>query len=258
MHWYVNFSDPVPEPGAEPTIFEWAGGLPALTRMTRLLHEKHIPADALLTPLFAELPPGQAAAEAAWLAEVFGGPAGTADPDTPSAPGAPFRPVGFPALADGQVMTAEQRARWVALATLAADEAKLPDDAQFRAAFQSFLEWSSRQPATEGNPAARWGWGPAGPPDTTPAAPPEADSGPVNLPGPDETVTFEAHIRPLFRASDRQSMSFVFDLWSGDDVRAHASGILDRLRDGTMPCDGAWESEKIDVFRRWAESPGQP
>jgi len=36
MHWYVEFKDPVPDPDREPTIFEWAGGLPALTRMTRI------------------------------------------------------------------------------------------------------------------------------------------------------------------------------------------------------------------------------
>jgi len=29
MHWYAGFRDPVPS--AEPTLFEWAGGLPALT-----------------------------------------------------------------------------------------------------------------------------------------------------------------------------------------------------------------------------------
>jgi hypothetical protein len=27
---------------------------------------------------------------------------------------------------------------------------------------------------------------------------------------------------------------------------------------GTMPCDGAWPPEKIEVFRRWTESGGQP
>ena len=62
MHWYVGFRDPVPEPGREPTLFEWAGGLPALTRMTRLLYEKHVPADPLLAPLFADMPPGSAGA----------------------------------------------------------------------------------------------------------------------------------------------------------------------------------------------------
>jgi hypothetical protein len=41
---------------------------------------------------------------------------------------------------------------------------------------------------------------------------------------------------------------------SHPDVQAHADGILDRLRNGTMPCDGAWPPEKIEVFIRWTES----
>ena len=50
-------------------------------------------------------------------------------------------------------------------------------------------------------------------------------------------------------------MQFAFDLWSYDDVRAHAAGLfLSRLNDGTMPCDGAWPSAQVEVFRRWAES----
>ena len=53
-------------------------------------------------------------------------------------------------------------------------------------------------------------------------------------------------------------MSFAFDLWSADDVRAHAAGILQRLQDGSMPCDGAWPAGQIDVFRRWTESGMQP
>ena len=75
MHWYVEFRDPVRRPGAEPTLFEWAGGLPALTRLTRLLYDKHVPADDLLAPLFATMPPGLPQREAAVLAEAFGGPA---------------------------------------------------------------------------------------------------------------------------------------------------------------------------------------
>jgi hypothetical protein len=67
-------------------------------------------------------------------------------------------------------------------------------------------------------------------------------------------VSFGAHIRPLFRERDRQSMSFAFDLWSHEDVAARAADILQRLRDGTMPCDGAWPDGKITVFQRWAES----
>ncbi len=32
-----------------PTVFEWAGGLPALTRMTRIFYEKYVPNDDLLS-----------------------------------------------------------------------------------------------------------------------------------------------------------------------------------------------------------------
>jgi hypothetical protein len=49
-------------------------------------------------------------------------------------------------------------------------------------------------------------------------------------------------------------MTFALDLWSAADVQAHADDILQRLRDGTMPCDGAWPAEKIEVFRRWTQS----
>ena len=38
------------------------------------------------------------------------------------------------------------------------------------------------------------------------------------LPAADESVRYDKHIKPLFRTRDRQSMTFVFDLWSYDDV----------------------------------------
>ena len=80
----------------------------------------------------------------------------------------------------------------------------------------------------------------------------------MTLPGPDEQVSFATHIKPLFRDRDRQSMSFAFDLWSVDDVRAHATDILDRLASGSMPCDGAWPDQQVAVFRRWTETGCQP
>jgi hypothetical protein len=55
----------------------------------------------------------------------------------------------------------------------------------------------------------------------------------------------------LFRPMDHQSMKFVFDLWSHDDVSRHADAILVRLRQGSMPCDGAWPKERTDAFERW-------
>ena len=238
MHWYVKFRDPGRP--ADPTLFEWAGGLPALTRMTRMLYENLLPADDLLAKEFADLPPGAPQREAAWLAESFGGP----------------RRDGVTALA-GRDLTSAQRARWVALALAAADQAALPDDPAFRAAFAGFLDWASRAPASSTGDVPHWDWGPGGRPDTSEE--PADDSKPsVALPGPDETVGFEAHIRPLFRERDRTSMLFAFDLWSPADVQQHASDVLARLRAGTMPCDGAWPEEWTEVFARWAESGFQP
>ena len=148
MHWYVEFRDPARP--ADPTLFEWAGGLPALTRMTRLLYEKHVPADDLLAPLFASMAPDRPRREAAVIAAAFGGPA---------APQAPARP-------DFTPLTEPQRARWVALAVQAAGEAGLPADPQFRSALVSYLEWSSRAStlSDSAGPPPAWDWGPAGPP----------------------------------------------------------------------------------------------
>jgi hypothetical protein len=77
------------------------------------------------------------------------------------------------------------------------------------------------------------------------------------LPADDEPLGFEQHIKPLFRERDQHSMKFVFDLWSYNDVSAHADGILERLQDGSMPCDGAWPAERVAVFRRWIKE-GKP
>jgi hypothetical protein len=33
-----------------------------------------------------------------------------------------------------------------------------------------------------------------------------------------------------------------------NDVRANADGILARLSDGSIPCDGAWPQEQVELF----------
>ncbi len=66
-----------------------------------------------------------------------------------------------------------------------------------------------------------------------------------------EPVSFEIDVKPLFRERDRSSMEFAFDLWSADDVSENADAILDRLKAGTMPCDGAWPQAQVDLFARW-------
>ena len=100
----------------------------------------------------------------------------------------------------------------------------------------------------------RWNWGPAGPPKVSakPTELAEEDEG-MDLPDEGEAVSFAAHIKGLFRERDRQSMEFAFDLWSYEDVKAQAQPIVERLRAGTMPCDGAWAVEKVDAFQRWID-----
>jgi hypothetical protein len=67
----------------------------------------------------------------------------------------------------------------------------------------------------------------------------------------DEPISFEQQISPLFRERDRQSMKWAFDLSSRDDVARNGEAILERLRDGSMPCDGAWPDEQVALFERW-------
>ena len=69
--------------------------------------------------------------------------------------------------------------------------------------------------------------------------------------GADEPVSYAQHIKPLFRPKDRGSMTFAFDLWDVDDVRSNADAILRRLRQGTMPCDGGWSPDDVELFGRW-------
>jgi CDGSH-type Zn-finger protein/truncated hemoglobin YjbI len=261
MHWYVDFKDPLPDPDREPTLFEWCGGLPALTRMTRLFYERHVPEDPLLAPLFANMSPDHPQRVARWLGEVFGGPKLYSE-----------NYGGYERMISqhlGKALSEEQRARWVQLLCLSAEEAKLPSDAEFQAAFRSYLEWGSRIAMENSQPGAKppqqmpmphWWWAS----DATPGArapalgaEEEQDQEAVTLPGEGEPVGFDEHIKPLFRQRDRKSMKFMFDLWSYDDVAANATAIAERLENGSMPCDGAWPPERIAVFRRWVDA-GKP
>jgi hypothetical protein len=78
-----------------------------------------------------------------------------------------------------------------------------------------------------------------------------------DIPTEGEPVGFEEHVKPLFRPRDRESMQSHFDLWSYDDVSVQAGAIVARLRDGTMPCDGAWPAEQVDLLERWVDA-GKP
>lgn len=257
MHWYVDFHDPLPP--ENPTLFQWAGGLPALLRMTRIFYRKYVPEDPLLSELFANMSPDHPERVAAWLGEVFGGPKYYSD-----------QYGGYRRMVSqhiGKEITEDHRSRWVTALSRAADDARLPADPEFRAAFVAYLEWGSRiavENSTigarppENMPVPRWWWVADATPDARVSASADVDvhrdEAPVELPAEDESVSFEQHIKPLFRTRDRQSMRFAFDLWSHDDVTEHGAAILARVRNGTMPCDGAWPEEKVQVFARWLDT----
>jgi hemoglobin len=146
-----------------PTLYEWAGGTAAFVRLTEVFYAK-VARDDLLAPLFAGMDPDHPRHVATWLAEVFGGPA-----EYTSSRG------GYPHMVAkhiGVAITEPQRRRWVNLIQDAADEAGLPADPEFRAAFLGYIEWGTRlalqnsQPGAEvvrQAPVPHWGWGVAPP-----------------------------------------------------------------------------------------------
>jgi len=265
MHWSVDFHDPVADPARAPTLFEWAGGYPALLDMTRIFYGRYVPQDPLIGPLFADMSPDHPERVASWLGEVFGGPKFYSE-----------RYGGYARMISqhvGKQIRPEQRARWAALMAQSADDAGLPSDPEFRAAFVAYIEWGSRLAVENSQsqshpppnmPMPRWWWVCDAAPGTRISALATTEEGSVAeavLPGPGEPLDFTTHIKPLFRPVDRNSMRFAFDLWDEDDLRTQGAAILGRLKAGTMPCDGAWPMAKIDVFERWlmmAPAAGQP
>lgn len=150
--------------GSVPTLFDWAGGADAIRRMIDRFYDR-VEQDPLIGPLF----PGgvteeHRAAVALWWAEVFGGPRRYTDEM-----GGYERMLGHHR---NLGITPEQRRQFVSLMSLAADDAGLPDDPEFRSALLAYLEWGTRlalensQPGAtvvERAPVPRWGWGVAPP-----------------------------------------------------------------------------------------------
>jgi hemoglobin len=147
-----------------PTLYEWVKGRPAIARLIDAFYDR-VERDDLLSPLF----PGGVSAEhrehvTTWWCEVLGGP----DDYT-------RRHGGYPAMLAHHRdlgITPEQRFRFASLMSLAADDADLPADPEFRAAFVGYLEWGTRlamhnsqagADVVQQAPVPRWGWGVAPP-----------------------------------------------------------------------------------------------
>jgi truncated hemoglobin YjbI len=256
---------PPPRPRGElvPTMYDWAGGLPALNRLTRRFYDHYVDADPLLAPLFSQRTEDHPEKVAAWLAEVFGGP------KVHSENYGGFRSMMLSHLR--KHFSEPQRARFVELLCKSADDVGLPADAEFRAAFVAYLEWGSRIAKETSHPAARppqrmqmpiWGWIRDAVPGSRPSSFQGHEEPAVALIpvlerleiDPDKPPSFARHIQPLFREMDRRAMAYAFDLWDADSVRAHAERIMGRLENGTMPVDGPWPPEALELLRRWIDT----
>jgi hemoglobin len=148
------------DPTAVPTLYEWAGGMPAFERLTKVFYDR-VPQDPLLAPLFAHMDPQHPQHVARFIAEVFGGP------KTYSEALGGHR--GMLAKHIGRHLSEAQRRRWMGLLLECADEAGLPDDPEFRSAFVGYIEWGTRlarinsaseQLGPEVGPMPQWDWGP--------------------------------------------------------------------------------------------------
>lgn len=152
------------QPTQSPTLYQWAGGREAFERLIGAFYDR-VERDDLLSPLF----PGGVSQEhrdhvATWWCEVFGGPAQYTE-----------QLGGYEhmlAKHRGLTITAEQRFRFASLMSLAADDAGLPDDPEFRSAFVAYTEWGTRialgnsrpdAAVVEHAPVPHWGWGEAPP-----------------------------------------------------------------------------------------------
>jgi hemoglobin len=160
----VRYGRCVPDSQETPTLYEWAGGREAFERLIEAFYDR-VERDELISPLF----PGGVSREhrdhvILWWSEVFGGPAEYTD-----------QLGGYPRMVSKHRdlgITPEQRLRFATLMSMAADDAGLPEDPEFRSAFMAYVEWGTRlaqqnsQPGAEPPPEApvpKWGWGMAPP-----------------------------------------------------------------------------------------------
>ena len=147
-----------------PTLYEWAGGMPALERLTNHFYGR-VRQDEILSPVFAQMHGEHPRFVAQFLAEVLGGPTAYS-----------AERGGHPHMISRHLnrqLTETQRKRWMILLLESADAVGLPDDPEFRSALVSYIEWGSRLAVinskagdtVESNaPMPRWGWGEVGGP----------------------------------------------------------------------------------------------
>jgi hemoglobin len=148
-----------------PTLYEWAGGMPAFLKLTDIFYKKVLQ-DELLKPVFEHMSSEHQHHVAYFIAEVFGGPKQYTEHG-----GSHYTMI---QKHFSKHLSEEKRKRWVGLLLESVDEIGLPDDPEFRSAFVAYIEWGTRLAVINSNtddikineaePMPVWGWGvPGGP-----------------------------------------------------------------------------------------------
>ena len=142
-----------------PTLFEFAGGEPAFLALAAAHHARCLADPELNHPFSHPGHPQHLERLASYWVEVFGGPARYSESYG-----------GHSGMLDvhaGQGAGTDLGERFVTCFVQAADDAGLPDDAEFRTALRSYMEWAVAQvvsysPAGStvpaGLPVPRWSW----------------------------------------------------------------------------------------------------
>ncbi|HKJ12675.1 MAG TPA: group II truncated hemoglobin [Ornithinimicrobium sp.] len=146
------------------TLCDWAGGVEAIGRLIGAFYDRVETID-VFDPVFpGGVSPAHREAVTAWWVEVFGGPSRYTQEYG-----------GYPNMVRHHrnlQITAEQRATFVSTMSLAADDAALPADPEFRSALLAYVEWGTRLALANSQlgatpppraPVPRWGWGEAPP-----------------------------------------------------------------------------------------------
>jgi hemoglobin len=144
---------------SRPSIFEFAGGEPAFRALAAAHHERCLQDPVLSHPFENPNHPQHVERLGSYWAEVFGGPARFSQ-----SCGGHSGMLGIHA---GQGAESDLGERFVRCFVQAADDAGLPDDAEFRAALRSYMEWAVREVVSYSPrdatvppdlPMPRWSW----------------------------------------------------------------------------------------------------
>jgi hemoglobin len=117
-----------------PSIFEFAGGDPAFLALAAAHHQRCLEDPVLNHPFSHPGHPEHVERLAAYWAEVFGGP--------PTFSESCGGHAGMLAIHAGQGMEEDLGDRFVACFVQAADDARLPDDPDFRRSLRAYMEWA--------------------------------------------------------------------------------------------------------------------